>query len=434
MYRVDKLKELNTLVGWRQNYNTQDFKIDETLTVSDSGQFFQDYHPLLTLDNIRAIAPKFDNITIAAYSTSTAYAVGDRVTEDSKTYRAIAASTGVTPGTDPDTWVEYEAFSEWLRQKTDASILKAIKTVYNEKIAAEAGKSLIESKALFDGAGRLSNLIVNESKLVGFEINVLRGLGVTLKIDKIGLQFAGPVEDVTLYLMHSSQEEPYQTITLTRTKQNSFEWFTPTTDIFLPYMGSIDAGGSWYLVYDQDALGVGVQAISKEKDWSKKPCESCNSSRRTYDYWKAWSKYLEIHPMQVNSEGGAVTLWEIEDNLYTYSTNYGLNLQVSVHCDPSDFIVEQAKSFESLIGLQVAVDFIREMAYNPEYAIGRTQQNFDRRELLYELDGDSQSHKKSGLKYEFEVAKKAFKMDLDKMSRVCFSCKGSGVKYKTVAG
>lgn len=433
MYRVSKIKELSSLIGWRQNFDTTGFQIDPTLTVSDSGQYYQDIHPLLTLDNVKSIAPEFNRIDFPDWNLTTTFTQGTRVDHNGGTYLALTTSTGIEPGTDTNTWRLFDAFSDWLKQKTEASIVKAIKTVYTERIKEKAGKSLIESKPLFDGAARIGNLIANTSNFVGFEIIPIRGFGVTLKIDKIGTQFSGGIEDLTLYVMHSSQNDPVQTITLQRTKDKSSEWFTPDTDIYLPYSGnSADVGGSWYIIYDQNALGAGVQAISKEKDWSKRPCNGCN--RKDYDYWRSWSRYLEIHPFRTNETSSPVSLWDIESNLYTYSTNYGLNLQVSVHCDISDLIVEQSKSFETLIGLQVAADFIREMAYNPEYNINRTQQNFSRMELLYELDGDSTSVKKTGLKYELETAMKAVTLDLDKMSRVCFSCDNGGVRYKTATG
>ena len=62
MYRAEVIKEkfLN-LFGWRQHHNPVEYTIKEELTKSETGQYFQDMHPLLTLDNIRSIAPEFDN-------------------------------------------------------------------------------------------------------------------------------------------------------------------------------------------------------------------------------------------------------------------------------------------------------------------------------------------------------------------------------------
>jgi hypothetical protein len=439
MYRVAKIKELISLIGWRQNFDTADFEIDASLTTSDSGQFYQDIHPLLTLDNVKSIAPEFERVTIPDWVVGTNYTTGQRVTQSGNTYIALRDNVGVDPTTDdqnnPTDWDLYDAFSDWLKQKTEASIIKAVKNIYDYRIKEEAAKSLIENKVLFDGTGRIKNTLGNTNSLVGFEITPLRGFGVTTKIDKIATQFTGGVEDLTLYLFHSSRSEPIRTITLTRTLDDSMEWFTPDQDIFLPYVGGgNDAGGSWYLVYDQNALGANVEAIIKERDWSKRPCSDCQSERFDYENWRAWSKYLEVHPFKTNDDFSGTVLWDVESNLYTYSTNYGLNLQISVHCDISDLIVDQRKEFETYLGLQVAADFIREMAYNPNYNINRTQQNFSKAELLYELDGDSTSYKKSGIKHELKVAMEAISINLDKMSRVCFQCNRRGVRYKSVAG
>ena len=70
------------------------------------------------------------------------------------------------------------------------------------KLADKATKSLIENKILFDGTGRLTNKIENRNKLVGFEIDTVRSKGVTVKIDKIGLQMTEP-GSYTLYIFHS---------------------------------------------------------------------------------------------------------------------------------------------------------------------------------------------------------------------------------------
>lgn len=69
--------------------------------------------------------------------------------------------------------------------------------------------------------------------------------------------------------MHSSIYEPIRTIKLTKTRDNSAEWFT-IDDLYLPYQSEdIDAGGSWYLCYSQSELPEGSQAIRKIKTGQK---------------------------------------------------------------------------------------------------------------------------------------------------------------------
>ena len=162
----------------------------------------------------------------------------------------------------------------------------------------------------------------------------------------------------------------------------------------------------------------------------------------------AWSKYLEIHPFFVNEElVDAVNfnddfnedfakcplhLWDVENNQYTYDNNYGLNLEVTVSCDITDFIVEQRMMFQDVIAKQVAVDMLREFAYNSNVRTNRHSINASRLDILYEVDGDSSSMKKSGLSYQLDMAFKAIKLSTSGIDRVCLPCRNNGIKYRTV--
>ena len=125
-------------------------------------------------------------------------------------------------------------------------------------------------------------------------------------------------------------------------------------------------------------------------------------------------------------------LWDVATNLYTYTQNWGVNLQISIECDITDIVLEQRRAFQNIIGLQVGIDMLREMAYNPNFNIGRTQQNFSRQDIMYEIDGDSQGYKKSGLVYNFNKAMEAIKLDTTAMSKVCFPCNNKGIRFRTV--
>lgn len=434
----DIQEKLLHLIGWEQNYDTSDLKISDALTVSESGLYFQQIHPLLTLQNMSCIAPDFKNITFPEYENKE-FSKGNIVTYKGKTYKLIRETNRdeqkqLVPPYNSEYWVETNPFSEWLEGKTKASIQKAITRYCNEKTAEGTNKPLCESRALFDGTGRLVDTVKNKKNLVGFEIVPIRAKGVTTKINKICLQFTKAGE-YTLYLMHSSIYEPIRTIKLTKTRDNSAEWFT-VDDFYLPYQSEdIDAGGSWYLCYSQSELPEGSQAIRKNKDWSKEPCGSC--SRRELLAWMAWSKYLEIHPFYVNEEltdieDESLHLWDIENNQYTYDNNYGLNLEVTVSCDITDFIVEQRMMFQDVIAKQVAIDMLREFAYNSNVRTNRHSINASRLDILYEVDGDSSSMKKSGLSYQLDIAFKAIKLSTSGIDRVCLPCKNNGIKYRVV--
>lgn len=435
MVRANDIQEkLLHLIGWEQNYDTSDLKISDALTVSESGLYFQQIHPLLTLQNMSCIAPDFNNITFPEYNSEKEYSKGNVVDYQGTQYKALQKAQGKQPDIESEYWVETNLFSEWLESKTKASIQKAIARYCNEKTAEGTNKPLCESRTLFDGTGRLVDTVKNKKNLVGFEIIPVRAKGVTTKINKICLQFTKAGE-YTLYLMHSSMDAPVKIIKLNKIRDNSAEWFT-VDDLYLPYQSEDnDAGGSWYLCYFQSELPEGSQAIRKNKDWSKEPCGSC--SRRELLAWMAWSKYLEIHPFFVNeelinTEDESLHLWDVENNQYTYDNNYGLNLEVTVSCDITDFIVEQRTMFQDVIAKQVAVDMLREFAYNSNVRTNRHSINASRLDILYEVDGDSSSMKKSGLSYQLDMAFKAIKLSTSGIDRVCLSCRNNGIKYRTV--
>lgn len=435
MVRANDIQEkLLHLIGWEQNYDTSDLKISDALTVSESGLYFQQIHPLLTLQNMSCIAPDFKNITFPEYNSEKEYSKGDVVDYQGTQYKALQKAQGKQPDIESEYWVETNLFSEWLESKTKASIQKAIARYCNEKTVEGTNKPLCESRTLFDGTGRLVDTVKNKKNLVGFEIVPVRAKGVTTKINKICLQFTKAGE-YTLYLMHSSMDAPVKIIKLNKIRDNSAEWFT-VDDLYLPYQSEDnDAGGSWYLCYFQSELPEGSQAIRKNKDWSKEPCGSC--SRRELLAWMAWSKYLEIHPFFVNEElinieDESLHLWDVENNQYTYDNNYGLNLEVTVSCDITDFIVEQRMMFQDVIAKQVAVDMLREFAYNSNVRTNRHSINASRLDILYEVDGDSSSMKKSGLSYQLDMAFKAIKLSTSEIDRVCLPCRNNGIKYRTV--
>lgn len=434
MVRANDIQEkLLHLIGWEQNYDTSDLKISDALAVSESGLYFQQIHPLLTLQNMSCIAPDFKNITFPEYNSEKEYSKGNVVDYQGTQYKALQKAQGKQPDIESEYWVETNLFSEWLESKTKASIQKAIARYCNEKTAEGTNKPLCESRTLFDGTGRLVDTVKNKKNLVGFEIVPVRAKGVTTKINKICLQFTKAGE-YTLYLMHSSMDAPVKIIKLNKIRDNSAEWFT-VDDLYLPYQSEYnDAGGSWYLCYFQSELPEGSQAIRKDKDWSKEPCGSC--SRKELLAWQAWSKYIEVHPFFVNEELVEIEeephLWDVENNQYTYDNNYGLNLEITVACDITDFIIEQRMLFQDIIAKQVAVDMLREFAYNANVRTNRHSINASRLDILYEVDGDSSSMKKSGLSYQLDMAFKAINISTQGIDRVCLPCKNNGIKYRTV--
>lgn len=414
------------LVGWKQSYDLSDIMLSSNLTQTESGMYFQQIHPLLTLDNLRSIAPDFQNFNWQVHDVNKAYKSGEVVRVDDSLYKALQDVPAETDILDSEYWSETNPFSEWLEEKTKASIVKLVNKFINMKLADKATKSLIENKILFDGTGRLTNKIENRNRLVGFEIDTVRSKGVTVKIDKIGLQMTKP-GSYTFYIFHSSNPEPIYTLTFEKTKANSLEWFKPKDDILLPYeSANTDAGGSWYLVYKQSELPENAQAIYKDRDWSTGPCKAC--SRSEFLAYQAWSRYIEVHPFYISEDEE----FDPETMNFTYDKNYGINLEVSAYCDLTDFIIKQRAMFQDVLSKQVAIDFLREFAYNPNVRTNRHSINASKLDILVELDGDSNSMRQSGLSYELDIALKALSISTQGLDRVCLPCVNNGIKYRSI--
>lgn len=431
MIRInDILDTLCGLIGWRQAYDTSTLVIADSLTQSESGLYYQDSHPLLTLTNVASLAPDFANTHWQEYDATKACKKGNVVSASDKLYKAkqdVPAGNDPTADAQHTYWNTTDPFSEWLEAKTKAYVQKAIMRYYNERMAKGTARSVLESKTLFDQAGRLTDTEAYGHKLVGMELVPVRGNGVTTRIDRIGLQFNAPCT-VTLYLMHSSQSVPLRTVELEYTKGGgSLQWFTLENPLDMPYVSDdTDAGGSFYLVYEQSENAL---AIIKNRDWSAAPCNAC--SRTEYTSYLAWSKWLEVHPFEVVD--GAYTvgeMWDLADNSYTYKSNHGINLSVSVVCDLTEFIVKHRLEFADLIMKSVTIDFLREFIYNPNVRTNRNSLNVSKPELMMQLDGNPELGR-AGLSAELDKAYKALNFNFAGINRICQPCNNHGIRYTT---
>ena len=439
MYQADRIKNiLFHVVGWEQNYD-MDEQIDNELTESESGLTFNGAHPLMTLENMKSIMPENWGKQYPAYSEKWWSKGNVCYTTDAQSgektywkYIAEQSSYAHSPEEYPNEWEKYNILSSFLKKLTDDGIATAMQKFMEMKQINKETKDLLEQRAFFDGAGRIRATLTNTHKLVGFEIVPVRSLGVSTVIHHIGLQMAGATGTVRLYLFHSSKKEPIDYFDAEiENGDGSFKWFQ--VDWYLPYtLEDINAGGSWYIVYNQDDLPLGMQAINMTKDWSKEPCGSCTG----YVDLKAWrelTKYLQVSPFMVKAPESFAEfpeLWDVEDMMYTNTTNYGMNCIVSVGCDISYFIHSQKLIFQNIIQKQVAVTALRTLAMNPNVRVNRNQSNATKMDILYEVDGTTEG-RAGGLGLELEKSLKALRFDTQGMDRICLTCNNNGVEYRT---
>ena len=175
-----------------------------------------------------------------------------------------------------------------------------------------------------------------------------------------------------------------------------------------------------------------MEAINVSKDWSREPCGTCNIGDLAG--WRELTKYLNISPFRVKigeSFAEYPEMWGIEENVYTNTMNYGLNCEVTVACDLTDFIIRERDIFASVMQRQMAATLLRTLALNPHVRVNRNQSNASKNELLYEVDGNTDG-RPTGLGHELKKAYEALDIDTRGIDRICLTCRPVGVKYRTV--
>ena len=453
MIRIDDIKlGLAHLVGWEQGIIPSE-QIAEDLTESESGLYYQGAHPMVTLKNLESVMPEMDVNMFPQWNKYKFYKQGTVVAHNGELFKAKLNNIAQEPRTadfnndfnDDYThtngspvgsagyWERYNPMSDWLWRLQQQAIVGMTQRFLTEKSILKMSKAILERRTFFDGAGRLANTLRNGQRLVGFEITPAYSMGVTAKIERIGLQMTGATGVVRVYLFHSSQVEPIAVQDLEFTKTNGgFQWFD-MKDWYMPYISEAnDSGGAWYLVYDQASLPEGMEAVNVSKDWSREPCGTCNIG--SVEAWRELTKYLNISPFRVQSSEtfeNYPELWDIAENVYTNTQNYGLNVEVSVYCDLTDFIIRERQMFANVLQKEMAARVLRMLALNPNVRVNRNQSNASQFDLLYEVDGNPQG-RESGLGKELKDAYGAIDFDTRGIDRICLTCRPVGVRYSHV--
>jgi hypothetical protein len=417
MFNINTLRtELIGLIGWRQGRDPLAQSI-EGLTDSETGLMYNDEHPVLTQDNLESVAPFFSKMVHPTWSGSVTYAVGTLVTYTSVVYISIKEGLNKQPNTEVTYWEVYKPFRDWLKMKTEAGITRALNDWIKEKKIERTSRTVFEDKYLFEGAGRILETIPSTGKVVGFELNLRRSGGVMGSLVRVGVQFATN-GTFNLYLFNSGKKEPVKTKEIVYTGAGNVQWID-LTEWTIGY-DAISPGSAYYVAYHQDTAPV---AINGGRDFANlMPCEDCG--RGAYRNWELVSKYFEVHPFAV--EGTEGVLPDIMNNSYTYTQNYGLNLQVSVYCDLTQFILRQRNVFAPIISKQVAIMMMREIAHGPNSRVNMSSGNINRDMIMFDLDNPA------GMLAQYEKELKAVRLETEGLDVNCLPCKKQGVRVRMI--
>lgn len=419
---------LQGLVGFESSYYSEHPTVDEDLRSSASGVYIgPGMHPLLTYENILAVAEHFSQINVRVYVPDVMYKKGEIVKAGADIYQA-EKDTELSP-LDTSWWVKTNLYSAFLRRVYSNSIAKLIGAMFTEKKMNEAAKTLLSDVALFAGVGNINNRITKENRVVGFKITI-RNSDTAAILSHIGIQVDQVQNDVKVYLYHSSSNVPVKIWTFNQTKAVQFQWQKLPAAEILSYMDdNIYPGGSWYICYYENQWTG--DAIRKDISFSGNyACGTCSEVIVNRNMYGKWSPFVGIQPFYVNSASiDSVTfkLWDETKEILVEDYNWGLNLQMSIQCDVSSWICKNSTVLTDALAKQITVDLLNEMAYS-------LRDNHKKEKIagLAAVALDNQENGMEGEAKKLRNAIKALSFDFSGMNSVCLPCNNEGYQLKSV--
>lgn len=396
-----------SVVGFSQNDDPNGYQLDSDIIKSID---VLAEHPMLTHTNLESVAPDFVTRYPAHDNTKADYAINTIVRDtDENYYIAAIANPGLVLTVDTD-WTPYSPYSEWLKTYLNNGIERCIKEWQNLNTLERHAKSLLKYKKSLFPIQLSDTKEVNNSLNVGLEILPKRYDSVNMSIYEVGLQF-DTAQTVTLKLYDLDNQytgHAVDSYDFVYTTPNVVQWFTQAI--------SIDSNQNYWLTYDQDDItGQAINGLQQDG--------YINSRELGYPV----GGYVTF--MGFNNTGIDFT-----QNNYNNSTNYGLNIKFDVRSDITSLIVDHKEMFTNAISKKVGMDLLRHMAFNVSARTNRNQNNIEwaKQDLLYEIDGDSESMKKSGLMHEYQTALKAIDIDMRGTDPVAVPEKRSRVTHKFI--
>lgn len=378
------------MVALDQNIDSSGWQLTTALTAGDI--LINGFHPMLTFDNIKAIATDFDSITSI---------------------------------TDKEA-----AFSTWCEKRLKASLKKMVNEWRSIKLKELSARTLIERERLFRPQMHEESKSDFVGDFLGLEIVSTDSMSIAHKVERVGMQLDTD-QEITIYLFRSGEREPIQSVNFSYNSSGAVQWVT--VDWVLADFGK------YYIGYDSNQIAGNYMNTVHYSDHLE-----IGQGWKVGDHFSVMAfhadvaEYLgdDIGQMTIGGSfivGGGI-VWSANDMTYTSDNNFGLNLEITSFCDYTSLIVGQADSFAYALALRTAIDLLREMIHNPNSNINRNADNAtqQRQILMYELDGEPQG-RATGLLKDYQNALAGIMFNDSGVDTVCLPCKKKGIKFK-VAG
>lgn len=360
-------EQYKNLLGWRQHHDTDEIEIGATLTESDTGEYYQQKHPALRLDIIKAIVP--DNMEL----------------------------------------------DDYLTEKVRDGSIEMLNDIFQYRQVKDYGKTLLKQSQLLNKYGWLNDKIVNEGRFVGFQVRLKTASGIQAIINKIGLQF-DTEESFKLYVFHTSKKEPIQEIDVVTSGSAQWDW--QNSELELASFENEINGGAFVIGYYQDDL-IGSAINNTDFNFDRGVCGGCNSNHWTE--WRNITEYFTVYPLYVPKGRFTVgEMFDLNDAFYIGTQTFGLNLQLTTQCDLTQFFVDNRFAFKNLLAYKVTSLILNDMKFSQE--INYIEENL-KSMIIRDLEGDTET-KMDNITRKYRNELKAVNFNIGGINEKCLPCEG----------
>ena len=382
MYNTEKAKEcIRGLIGWKDHYDTSEIpSLPAELKKSETGEFYQESHPALRLDLIKATLPSNRQLT------------------------------------------------EYLAEVEDGAITKILNDLTESKELAKTSKTVVANDVIYNTEGWINDTIINESRFVGVRFRLMFTIGLKAVINRIALQLTQSQSGLNLYLYHSHKAKYLAKITYTTTQGGQFNWLEISKELHADDKDI--SGGSFFLGYYQDDLeGQAIQY--KKLNWRNGYCRTCDGGIRQNRYTSI-TKYLQMQPFYIpntNLPANKEFMFDPTSIIETDDNNWGFNFNISINCDLTNFWCDNRKSLKNALELMVTIKILKNISYSQQ--INHVEEQL-KMMIIRDLEGDKETNY-INLQQQYSRTIKSLKINHSSISKVCLPCSvNSGVSYGVV--
>ena len=376
--------EFSSLIGFNQRTDTSYPAYEAEITTSDSGLYVDD-HPLFRIENLfNCASPNFADETLSSGETETT------------------------------------AFNDWLIRRLQNSQVKLINKVFAQKKGLGQSKELFQDVKLFDNTRDMTRVVTNTGSFVGLEIALDRMEGLALQISRIGTHFDSVVT-VPIYLYNSGKNTYVNLTEVDHTTANSYKWTAYSKKLY--YNSSdLQPGGKHYIGYFQDDLGS-AKAIKQDINFDRM-CYGCSPYNRIWH--GKYSKYISVHNIKVSSDKLNGTDYWLNPVYATYTNeNFGLNLDISVVSDLTQFFIKNKNVLAYAYKMQVQVDLLQEM-------LNSNRDTSLKEDIQRKIEIELSTENKGGIMSEYLDAFKALDFDYSGLGSYSLNSNRRGIKWRPV--